>query len=129
MKITSINPNGGNVTLGTYRKEDKLNNQWSLVDLNTGKEVVIVRTYYPASTCYACVWTFGALGYSNGRGKAGGYGYCKESAAIDAALRSAGVELSESISGRGMTAIRDALEAMAHKAGLRSRFTIIKANG
>jgi hypothetical protein len=53
-----------------------------------------------ASTVYASVW-LRAAPYGAGHGKASGYGYCKTSAAIDAALRSAGVQLSRSVSGTG----------------------------
>lgn len=46
-----------------------------------------------ASVVYACVWIKGGDTYRSGRGNAGGYGYCKRSAAIAQALTAAGIEL------------------------------------
>lgn len=124
--------------VGSYRKDDRLDCQWSLVNLNTGREIVTVRTYWPGSTCYAVVWACGdrdgsvkgaaCLGRSRGAGKAGGGGYCKRSAAVGAALASAGFQFSDQIAGRGEGAIEDALEAIAKCAGLNSRYVVIKAN-
>ena len=128
-KVTSLSPNGGNVSLGTYRKENALDRQWSLIDLKTGDEILIIRTYQPGSVVYACVWTRGALGHSNGKGKAGGYGYCRTSAAIQEALESAGIQLQTPIDGRGFQAIEGAIDAIARAAGIRSRYAIIKAHG
>jgi hypothetical protein len=64
------------------------------------REVITVRTYMSASrhalTVKACVWirlNTVSGDWKNGRGEAGGYGYHKESAAIAAAVRAAGVRL------------------------------------
>lgn len=130
--VEKFTPNGGNVTLGTFRKENKLHAQWSLVDLSDGREIVIVRTYWPASKCYACAWVHGRKGdnsYSNGRGSAGGGGYCKQSAAIAEALAQCGFEFDHHFGGAGLNAVEDALRSIAHHFGLRSRFAIIKAHG
>ena len=86
------------------------------------REYVTVRWYASrrrdASVVYCSVWVHapGQPGTS-GHGKAGGGGYCKQSAAMDAALGSAGVKLAESIGGRGMMACREAAEAMARAVG------------
>ncbi|MDK3074095.1 hypothetical protein QO034_13315 [Sedimentitalea sp. JM2-8] len=127
MQVTSFTPQSTD-GIHKYRKDGKLDCQWSLVDLNTGREIVIVRTYWPGSTCYACVWTHDPLGYGGGGGRAGGGGYCKQSAAVADALGAAGFKFDSAIAGVGMTAIDDALKAIAHHVGLRSRFVIIKAN-
>lgn len=91
--------------------------------------VVTIRIYWPGDvTCYACAWMqhrepFGksADGYNethvNGSGSAGGYGYCKQSAAAGEAIANAGFELSESISGRGESAIKSAVLAIASTCG------------
>jgi hypothetical protein len=78
-----------------------------------------------ASVVYASVWASGAGRWYAGHGRAGGYGYHKKSAAIDAAIRSSGITLSASISGVGDGAIRDALAAIARALGYRV-FTIVE---
>lgn len=93
-----------------------------------------------ASTVYASVWVSDKRGdrWFSGHGSAGGYGYHKESAAIQEALNSAGIELRGDVYGRddakknqpahiggvGESAIRAALDAVARKCGYR-KFTII----
>jgi hypothetical protein len=58
------------------------------------KEVITARFYMgrssQASVVYCCLWVGGVC---SGKGNAGGYGYHKESAALDEAITSAGIEL------------------------------------
>jgi hypothetical protein len=58
------------------------------------QEVITARFYMSrassASVVYCCLWIDSV---ASGRGQAGGYGYHKESAALQAAIASAGVEL------------------------------------
>ncbi len=81
------------------------------------REVVTVRCYMgrsaKASVVYASIWVRAGDYLFSGHGKAGGYGYCKRSAAVDAAIRSAGITLSRSIAGVGIQAIEDAMLAIA----------------
>jgi len=75
-----------------------------------------------ASTVYCSVWIYqqttgGGFDYHGGTGSAGGFGYHKESAALDEALRSAGVTLSTPIHGAGDHAMEAALRAVARAAG------------
>lgn len=90
---------------------------WNLVVDLDGKLIspITVRCYMgrssSASVVYASVWISGTF-HTSGHGKAGGYGYCKVSAAIDDAFRSAGVELNESISGVGTRAVESAIVAI-----------------
>lgn len=74
---------------------------------------VVLRLYWPGSTCYACLWA----GDTSGSGRAGGGGYCKASAAADAAITNAGFDLSHSISGAGTNAIKEAVLAVAAALG------------
>ena len=60
-----------------------------------------------ASTMYASIWIYDEKHHTSGSGKAGGYGYHKQSAAISDAIESAGIELDEDISGRGDSAIEE----------------------
>lgn len=124
--------------LGSYRKEKAgLYRQYTLVDLtnaptsNNGfayyAQPMIVRVYWPAQTAYACVWLNAKDWYAVGKGKAGGCGYCKESAAIDSALRDAGVTLEQSIHGAGTQAVIGAITAFAEFLGL-TNWTITEAH-
>ena len=53
--------------------------------------------------------------YRYGYGSAGGYGYCKKSAAMGQAFEWAGIKLAKPINGVGEGAMREALEAIAKK--------------
>lgn len=92
-----------------------------------GKELeslVEIRIGSTASAAYACAWLYSPKVkdkeghtvkpsfWNSGSGRAGGYGYHRQSAAAESALSRAGVELSEAIGGRGDQAIRDAVEAV-----------------
>ena len=59
------------------------------------------------------VWIHGDDLHGSGGGKAGGYGYHKESAALEEALSAAGIRMSEGIGGRGDQAMFEALEVLA----------------
>lgn len=73
-----------------------------------------------ASTVYAAVWIRTRDGrHLSGRGTAGGGGYHKESAAVDAALRSAGVTGLPGFGGAGEGPVVRALHAVADAAGYR----------
>lgn len=107
-------------------------------------EVATARFYMSrsstASVVYCCLWVYTATGeYTSGRGQADGYGYHKESAALQDAITSAGIELYGSpyqqdeqtknkrcyIDGVGYGAMRDALEAITRAAGYRGKIKII----
>ncbi len=79
-----------------------------------------------ASPVYCSVWFNDAkCDYrASGHGKASGYGYCKQSASLEAALDSAGVKMSWSFGGAGSTATQTTLEALARKLGFR-KFTLV----
>ena len=67
------------------------------------------------SPIYCSVWLHSADGkrHLSGYGSARGYGYCKLSAAFDAALDSAGVKLARRVDGVGMRAVEEAMAAIA----------------
>lgn len=127
----------------------------------SGKELhepVTVRCWMgrsnQASVVYACIWIRTKDGrHFSGRGTAGGYGYHKASAAIDEAIRSAGVGLfgypysgpnrdrdgkpmedilamlkdrkPASISGVGEQAIESAIQSIARAAGYRGTLKVV----
>lgn len=99
--------------------------------LPDGSTPVILRTYCTGRKAYACVWIFGknvALAFLSGGGSAGGYGYCRESAACGAALRAAGVTGFDPVDGRGMGEVRRAVEAIAKAATGKRRLIIHEAH-
>ena len=92
----------------------------SAVTVINGKmcEVVIARWYKArtsdgASPIYASIWVYGAGPTISGYGRATGGGYHKASAALSAAIDSAGIVLPERIDGVGDSASQRALEAIA----------------
>lgn len=95
-------------------------------------DVITIRVYHPprGSSFYASVWISitdkrtGAKVYASGRGSAGGYGYCKLSAACADALASAGVKLSQNIAGAGECAVEDALRAICKHFGHARQFIL-----
>lgn len=114
----------------THRKDNGgFWGEYALIDLSDGAAVVTLRIYWPGTVAYACVWiNRGGMGiHARGAGKAGGGGYCKESAAAHAALADAGVTLAEPIDGRGVGAIEGALAALARHMGI-ARYTIHRAH-
>lgn len=104
---------------------------WAIVARHKGKWVqpITVRCWMGrsrnASTVYASVWASGPGRWYAGHGTAGGYGYCRHSAAVGAAFDSAGIKLARSISGVGESAVEEALCATARALGYRS-FTIVR---
>ena len=91
--------------------------------------VITARCYMDrstsASTVYASIWINTSEVHTSGKGKAGDYGYHKESAAIAAAIESAGISLDTDISGVGDGAIKEALSAIAESMGY-SKFLIVE---
>lgn len=112
-------------------------NRIVLIDKKSEKQVVDARFYMAsgrnAPTVYCSIWVYTKDGKGfTGHGKAGGYGYHKESAALADAIESAGIELwgdqynrtkspkqRAHISGCGETAMHDACNAIAYTAGYR----------
>lgn len=90
----------------------------AILDGPTLAEPVTLRTYMAkrsdgAGRVYASLWVHGKGIHCSGAGHASGYGYHKGSAAAQAAIEAAGIELAEAIDGRGDSAIDSALIAIA----------------
>jgi hypothetical protein len=131
-----------------FQPPQPLTQAYSLVGTYKGelKELVCLRIYQgTGATVKANIWVQASLngenGWRNGRGSAGGYGYCKASAAADEALTNAGIQLMgsaygghvevdyrerASISGVGTTAIEAALLAIGKLINPRSKFLIVR---
>ena len=103
-----------------HRKPDKFSKSYMVID-KSFNELVDCRIYQTGNRFYCCLWVSTKDDYRSGSGYAGGYGYCKESAAVQAAISQAGYKLTYpgnkkvhcSIAGVGQTAIRAALLAIA----------------
>lgn len=106
-----------------YSGEKETIARYSVVDCKIKKEVITLCLYMgrsaSASKVYASIWvspdytTMPGVCHTAGTGSAGGYGYCKQSAASAAAIRSAGIKLAQDVDGRGMREAEDALLAIA----------------
>ena len=86
------------------------------------KEPITVRWYMSrsgdgASPVYCALWVYCSPYYVSGRGKAGGYGYHKASAAFQDACDSAGIDLSQPVDGRGDELVREAMFAIGAALG------------
>ena len=86
------------------------------------KAPVVVRWYISrsgvgASLVYCSLWINHHPYYVSGRGKAGGYGYDKASAAFQEACGSAGIKLDKDVSGVGDGAVREAILAIGEALG------------
>ena len=129
-----------------YSQEKELVSRCLVIDKKTEKVIIDCRCYMGRSSnssqVYAAIWVNSIISlcddvdgfttYTSGHGTAGGYGYHKESAAIDAAISSAGFTLFGNalgygdkpdfkricnIDGVGEPAIRSALLAIAYACG------------
>lgn len=86
------------------------------------REVCDARFYMgrrPSSSVVTCsLWVRTRDGrHLGGHARAGGYGYCKQSAAFDEACSSAGIKLSANVHAAGMSAVEEAMHAIADAAG------------
>lgn len=126
MKI-SINKLVDGINAKSHRKENSFYKSLSLISFkdNQFSEKLIVRFYGSGQTVYCCVWGSINGNHFNGSGKAGGYGYDKESAAFSEALQSAGFEVS-SLAGTGQN--EEAINFIAKELMNLEAFTIVRAH-
>jgi hypothetical protein len=108
--VVAFNPQQSE-RIHSHRKEKSFWKQLSLVDLDEGREEVCVRWYGAGETSYCCVWANAHK--ARGAGKAGGGGYHKASASMQAAMNDAGFRFADAFDGRGNGAMEDALLAIA----------------
>jgi hypothetical protein len=108
-----------------YHKDKGLTHGYKVIDCNPEhadyndepSTVADIRVYFPGSVCYCAAWLHGTADTS-GTGKAGGYGYHMQSAAIEAALKAAGFNFNQEIGGRGTEAEQAAIMAAARAIAL-----------
>ena len=121
-KVLTFAPVDG-INAKSHRKENHFQEEFCIIAQVAGKfhTPVTLRTYGTKSMNYACLWINDDLHhiYCNGSGSAGGYGYHRTSAAAHYAINQAGIKLNQPIDGRGESAIKEALTAIAIKLGYR----------
>jgi len=146
-KLPAIGPNGERVSNArNYSGEKETTCRYIVIGKMNGKlqSIIEARIYMgrssTASKVYCSLWVSGA-NYCSGSGSAGGWGYHKESAALDSAIRSAGIELYGAnydtwqdrkpdfkkrayIGGCGNGSMLMALKAIARAAGARGEILI-----
>ena len=83
--------------------------------------IIEASLYDTGSINTCCIWVRGTGGQfdTHGSGHAGGYGYHRKSAAMQAAIDNAGFTLSQAIGGVGESAMREALLAIAKCIGVK----------
>jgi len=98
---------------------------------NTVHEVVNLRLYQTKTAAYCRLFVNSADHgiTATGSGKAGGYGYNRQSAAASEAISNAGFMLSETIDGQGDKAVREAVKAIGERVAPTKRIHIINAHG
>lgn len=102
----------------SHRRENGFSEGYKVITRDFD-EIVDCRIYWGSTRCYAVIWVHHKGTVVSGSGFAGGGGYHKQSAAVSDAISSAGIELSEAISGRGTRAMEDALTAIGKSFGYR----------
>lgn len=133
MKATIIDRTENNGKIEQNRKEKHFQTEYVILvndktvsnynGANLMRSIVTARIYATNAANYACIWIQAPTRknhksvYINGGGKANGYGYHRSSAALQAAINNAGVELSESIDGRGDGAMQEAMISIAQALG------------
>lgn len=114
--------------------------EYTAIDPATGRAIVIARLYQPGSVMHCSLWINWSDTHGRGQGQAGGGGYHKASAALDAAIRDAGIALRgdvygsrksnapASISGVGEAAMHTAIYAIATAVTGKRRFIVHTAH-
>lgn len=112
------------------RRESGFDREIAVLDPKTGQAILTARIYYPGSVAYCSLWVSSRANgtYGRGQGKAGGYGYHKQSAALADAIADAGIVMSQHIGGVGETAMNEAVTAIAKALTGRRRFIVHSAH-
>lgn len=126
MKADISNLKESTRNVDSYRRCNGFCREITALCPKTGSAIVTARFYYPASVAYCVVWVRDIA--TAGCGKAGGYGYHKESAALADAFGDIGVTLDGHIGGRGNSAMTDAIEAVARASTGKRKFIIHEAH-
>ena len=128
-----------NINISNLSKSDKIGSKRDRISDHFYKELSIIqsanntpcrfRLYCSGSVIHCIAWIAGREVYGSGYGKAGGYGYCKESAAMQHAIDNAGITMSEPIHGRGDSLMRSAALGIAKAVTGKRKFHLHIAHG
>lgn len=124
--INAQNVEGIRLTDREREEKNGLGHGYKAIMIKEGKveDLVDLRISSTSSAAYAVVWLYSPkvkdkdgqkirdAFWNNGSGRAGGYGYHRQSAAAESAFSRAGVQLSQGIGGCGDQAIREAVQAV-----------------
>tara|TARA_R100001377_G_scaffold1492_1_gene1188 strand:+ start:261 stop:656 length:396 start_codon:yes stop_codon:yes gene_type:complete len=86
------------------------------------------RFYNTGQTIHCIAWLSGDEHYTSGYGKAGGYGYCKESAAMQSAIINSGIKMDRHWGGSGESSMREAAFDIAKKLTGKRKFILHTAH-
>lgn len=86
------------------------------------------RFYDTGQTIHCIAWLSGNEHYTSGYGKAGGYGYCKESAAMESAIIDSGIKMDRYWGGSGDISMREAAFSIAKKLDGNRKFIMHTAH-
>jgi len=125
--VTKFEPKSEN-KVSRHRKEKHGLHSAYLAINKKGSVIAELRTYWPDTVCYACIWIHGDKFYANGSDRAGGGGYCKESAACGGAISNAGIDLEHNIHGVGQNAVVDGMEAIGRHIAGKEFLTVIRTH-
>jgi hypothetical protein len=120
--VVKFEPREDGRSISHYRRESSFRREFALIDLGEARDALIARFYGRGSVAYCVVWILGynyGLPSARGYGKAGGWGYHKDSAALQEALASAGVTLGYDIDGHGDEAMHRAIKAIGDHMGIK----------
>ena len=128
-----------NINISKLSSSDKIGSKRDRISDHFYKELSIIqsasntpcrfRFYCSGSVIHCIAWISGREVYGSGYGKAGGYGYCKESAAMQDAINNAGITMSERIDGRGDSLMRSAALGIAKAVTGKRKFHLHIAHG
>jgi len=114
-----------NINISKLTAKDNIGTKRDKIQHGFYKEMAIIdgsngapcrfRFYNTGQTIHCIAWLSGRDNYGVGYGKCGGYGICKESVAMEDAILSSGISMSERWGGMGDTKQREAAFSIAKK--------------
>lgn len=128
MNINIANLSDGEVGAKRDRISDHFYKELSIIQ-SANNTPCRFRFYCSGSVIHCIAWISGREVYGSGYGKAGGYGYCKESAAMHDAICNAGITMSEHWAGMGDSRMRSAALGIAKAVTGKRKFHLHIAHG
>ena len=129
-KMTATLPTESVDKVTNYDKKEVIDSRTFVVRVRSGFKTPLTVWFYmgrsaSSSRVYCSFWLHGKDKHYCASSYADGYGYHKSSAAFQAALDSAGIQLSRPIDGSGSSAIDEAMEAIVRALGYRGAGLVV----